>query len=411
MLKIDNLCKCGVADIKYIPFHVCKNLSIIHVISGAIEVRCVSGIFRIESGQTEIFNVKEPIMLTGLPDARVLYLCFDDSYLSTYGINFECVTYNCNGDNFFAAKAKPEHVASLFTMMVRCVRDIVKEDLRACITNDLDDILNYVIENFDDIGHLFDGTGNLAFSKERFKRISAYMISHVSERISLNDIARQEFLSVPYLSKEFKEHLEQGYIRVMNYYRTINSVIQLLDTDNTLTYIAENSGFSSVRYYNKIFTEEYKQDFINKVYDYNELEKSKYLSKIKKALKDITNLPPASVDKGDCDKLFRKIDNVTVMPSNIYNDLINEENNIIDEYTKLLNMDKLNKENYEKLLKKKNELLGFTVPIKTYKKIKNYSGIEINLNKNKTNRIFVVELEYNEELGLLDKKDDSIMCD
>ncbi len=255
MLKVEYLCKCGIADIKYIPFHVCKNLSIIHVISGAIEVRCVSGIFRIESGQTEIFNVKEPIMLTGLPDARVLYLCFEDSYLSTYDINFECVTYNCNGDNFFAAKAKPEHVASLFTMMVRCVRDIVKEDLRACITNDLDAILNYVIENFDDIGHLFGGTGNLAFSKERFKRISEYMISHVSERISLNDIARQEFLSVPYLSKEFKEHLEQGYIRVMNYYRTINSVIQLLDTDNSLTYIAENSGFSSVRYYNKIFTE------------------------------------------------------------------------------------------------------------------------------------------------------------
>ncbi|WP_304353955.1 CRISPR-associated helicase Cas3' [Brachyspira innocens] len=164
-------------------------------------------------------------------------------------------------------------------------------------------------------------------------------------------------------------------------------------------------------YDNKIFTEEDKQDFINKVYDYDELEKSTYLSKIKKALKDITNLTPASIDKRECEELFRKIDNVTVMPLSIYNDLINKENNIIDEYTKLLNIDKLNKENYEKLLKKKNELLRFTVPIKTYKKIKNYSGIEINLNKNKTNKIFIVELEYNEELGLLDKKDNSILMD
>lgn len=52
------------------------------------------------------------------------------------------------------------------------------------------------------------------------------------------------------------------------------------------------------------------------------------------------------------------------------------------------------------------------MPIKTYKKIKNYSGIEINLNKNiNKNKIFIVELEYDKELGLLDKKDNSILMD
>lgn len=192
--------------------------------------------------------------------------------------------------------------------------------------------------------------------------------------------------------------------------------IFIYNSENGVPYVYDEEIYKRSAHYiksydNKIFTEEDKQDFINKVYDYDELEKSTYLSKIKKALKDITNLTPASIDKRECEELFRKIDNVTVMPLSIYNDLINKENNIIDEYTKLLNIDKLNKENYEKLLKKKNELLRFTVPIKTYKKIKNYSGIEINLNKNKTNKIFIVELEYNEELGLLDKKDNSILMD
>ncbi|WP_300756539.1 CRISPR-associated helicase Cas3' [uncultured Brachyspira sp.] len=175
--------------------------------------------------------------------------------------------------------------------------------------------------------------------------------------------------------------------------------------------IYNNSKMFLKDYDNKILTEEDKQDFINKVYDEEILKNSNYLKQIKNTLKQIKDLPPASIDKGDCERLFRKIDNVTVMPSSIYNNLINEENNIIDEYTKLLNMDKLSKEMYEKLLKKKNELLGFTVPIKTYKKIKNYCGIEINLNRNKTNKIFIVELEYNEELGLLDKKDNSILMD
>ncbi|MEI0518654.1 CRISPR-associated helicase Cas3' [Brachyspira murdochii] len=176
--------------------------------------------------------------------------------------------------------------------------------------------------------------------------------------------------------------------------------------------IYDNSKMFLKDYDNKIFTEEDKQDFINKIYDEEILKESNYLKQIKNTLKQIKDLPPASVDKGDCERLFRKIDNVTVMPSIIYNDLINEENNIIDEYRKLLNMDKLSKENYEKLLKKKNELLKFTVPIKTYQKFKNYSGIEINLNKNiNKNKIFIVELEYDKELGLLDKKDNSILMD
>lgn len=178
--------------------------------------------------------------------------------------------------------------------------------------------------------------------------------------------------------------------------------------------IYDNSKIFLRDYDNKIFTEEDKQDFINKVYDEEMLKDSNYLKQIKNTLKQIKDLPPASVDKGDCERLFRKIDNVTVMPLSIYNDLINKENNIIDEYTKLLNMDKLNKENYKKLLNKKNELIGFTVPIKTYKKLQNNTAIkEINLNKNNANKnkIFIVNLEYDKELGLLDKKDDSILMD
>ena len=112
--------------------------------------------------------------------------------------------------------------------------------------------------------------------------------------------------------------------------------------------------------------------------------------------------------------MFRKIDNVTVMPLSIYEDLINKENNIIKEYEELLNLKKLTKEDYEKLIRKKKELLGFTTSIKTYKKLQNDTGIKgINLNGKKTskNKIFIVDLEYDKELGLLDEEDDSMMWD
>lgn len=192
--------------------------------------------------------------------------------------------------------------------------------------------------------------------------------------------------------------------------------IFIYNSENGVPYVYDKEIYKRTLHYiksydNKIFTEEDKQDFINKVYDYEELEKSKYLSKIKKSLGQIRELTPASIDKGECEELFRKIDSVTVMPLNIYNDLISKENNIIKEYEELLNLKKLTKEDYEKLIRKKKELLGFTTSIKTYKRFKSNTNIEINLSRNKTNKIFIVDLKYNEEFGLLDKKDDSFMWD
>ena len=100
------------------------------------------------------------------------------------------------------------------------------------------------------------------------------------------------------------------------------------------------------------------------------------------------------------------------MPLNIYEDLISKEKNIIKEYEELLNLKKLTKEDYKKLIRKKKELLSFTTSIKTYKKLKNDTGIKgINLNRNKTNKIFIINLKYNEEFGLLDEEDDSMMRD
>ncbi|MEI0747874.1 CRISPR-associated helicase Cas3' [Brachyspira pulli] len=192
--------------------------------------------------------------------------------------------------------------------------------------------------------------------------------------------------------------------------------IFIYNSENGVPYVYDKEIYKRTvdyikSYDNKIFTEEDKQDFINKVYDYDELENSEYLSKIKKSLEQITELTPAAIDKGKCEDLFRKIDNVTVMPLNIYKDLISKENNIIKEYEELLNLKKLTKEDYEKLIRKKKELLGFTTSIKTYKRFKSNTNIEINLNRNKNNKIFIVDLKYDDEFGLLDKKDDSLMWD
>lgn len=250
------LCRAGLATIEEIPFHVCKELTIIYLLENDLKMTTVAGAQVLSAGQTEILNVKEPVMLEAVSGTcQIAYFAFDRLYTESTSDNFDRITYNCNICNFFGSAAKPELIRKLTLMMLRLSSDMADNQSRFAVKDAADHLLSYIRENFDDVGHVFAESTRLDVSKERFQRISEYMIAHVEEKMSLNELAQNEYLSIPYLSKEFSDKLEKSYHAIINYYRTINAVIQLLDTEDSLTYIAENSGFSSIRYYNKVFSD------------------------------------------------------------------------------------------------------------------------------------------------------------
>lgn len=153
-------------------------------------------------------------------------------------------------------------------------------------------------------------------------------------------------------------------------------------------------------YDNKIFTEEQKLEYIEKVYNSKELENSDYLERINKNYETLKNLSPAFIDKSQASDLFRAIDSVTVMPKEKY--LSKNVNNIINEYFEIKNKENKTKEDFKNMILKKNEILGFTTSVRLYKSLQSNAGFKpIELGKNKFEKIFIVDLEYSEELGLL----------
>lgn len=77
-------------------------------------------------------------------------------------------------------------------------------------------------------------------------------------KVSLQDIAKQEFLSSQYLSYKIKEVFGHSFNEYLNQIRVEESTKLLLDTDKSIGEIAEDVGFSHVRYYNKHFKIHYK---------------------------------------------------------------------------------------------------------------------------------------------------------
>lgn len=146
-------------------------------------------------------------------------------------------------------------------------------------------------------------------------------------------------------------------------------------------------------YNNKIFTEEDKQDYINKVYDIEKLKKKNYYNTIEKNIKDLEILPIGGIDKGTAEEQFRNIQNITVIPRIFYKELNGK--NIFQKYEEAFGEDKID------II---DEIMDYTLSAPLY--CEKYCIKEI---KNKwLEHIFISNSKYDKELGLLKELDEKL---
>ena len=150
-------------------------------------------------------------------------------------------------------------------------------------------------------------------------------------------------------------------------------------------------------YNNEIFTEEDKQDYINKVYEIERLKKldneNSYYKKIKKNIKDLELLPIGGIEIGTTKEQFRNIQNITVIPRIFYNELI--EKNIFQKYDETFGEERMD------IIEK---IMNYTLSAPLY--FEKYCVKEI---KNKElEHIFISNSKYDEKLGLLKEIDEEL---
>jgi CRISPR-associated endonuclease/helicase Cas3 len=97
---------------------------------------------------------------------------------------------------------------------------------------------------------------------------------------------------------------------------SVNALLQILD-----------------QYPNQLFTEDMKQEYIDLVYsrDVNpDILKTNYYKEISKTIEKLQSIRPFSLKKEDIERDFRDINNVTLIPEKIYNQLENQ--GLIEEW-------------------------------------------------------------------------------
>ncbi|MGI6721430.1 MAG: AraC family transcriptional regulator [Anaerovoracaceae bacterium] len=266
-----------VAEIDEYPIHFHEELEVVYVLKGRIKLR--NGYYNYELKQGDIFilNDREIHSFERIDDEDniVMMLQLDLGYFSAYYKNLK----NC----FFVTDMEDDDDESLEVLrgllskiMITILRkgyryeQKVIEDthnLIACLQSDFQ---YFLMED----GKFVNETkkkGNKVLAG-RLNRITVYMYDNYYRKLTLNEIAEREHLSIYYLSHVIKEATGLSFQDLLSFIRVEESEKLLLGTKKKIGVISSETGFSAVRYYIKHFQrwygmhpQEYRKKYTGKI--------------------------------------------------------------------------------------------------------------------------------------------------
>ena len=307
MLKEKNFYKEGLpinvitANIMEYPIHFHDDIEVVYVLEGTVGLKNGYYTYTLNQGAIFILNDREihSFYHTNQPN-MVMMLQLDISFFSKYYGNLK--------NSFFVTDMKDEDDESLEALrniLGRIMLDIldkgygyeykVIEGAHNLIANLLANFQYFTMEDGKFVNEA-KNIGNKVLAG-RLNRITDYMYENYSRRLTLNEIADQEHLSIYYLSHVIKEATGLSFQELLSFIRVEESEKLLLGTNKKIGAISEESGFSAIRYYIKYFTKwfgmhplEYRKKYNGNVSS-REIHAQYALSKpdeIKRAIKNQT---------------------------------------------------------------------------------------------------------------------------
>ncbi len=264
------------ANIEEYPIHFHDDMEVVYVLEGTITLRNGYYTYNLKQGDVYILNDREmhSFESTG-EDNMVMMLQLDLTYFSRYYDNLR--------NSFFVTEMEDDSDESLDILrgiLARIMMEVLQKgygyehkviesthNLIACLMSDF----RYFVMEDGKFKNEARNKGNKILAG-RLNRITDYMYDNYNRKLTLSEIAEREHLSIYYLSHIIKEAAGLSFQDLLSYIRVEESEKLLLGTNKKIGTIAEETGFSAVRYYIKHFEHwfgmhplEYRKKYIGKI--------------------------------------------------------------------------------------------------------------------------------------------------
>lgn len=240
------------------PLHWHNCLEMIFVLKGTVFVQIESEVYELREREIEIVNPDEPHRIYAEDEDNIVLLFkMDLNFFERYYGDVKNIYFYTDSSEESVQEQEKYRTLRKFLAILACEAIQQGEDYDEEIEDHMVKLLFHLLNNFHYLIYDEEALGENEIQFERYHRISKYIYNNYMNKISLQDIAKREYLSSYYLSHEIKNALGINFSELLNSTRVHESVKLLLDTEKTLSEISEEVGFSHTRYYNKYFKMHY----------------------------------------------------------------------------------------------------------------------------------------------------------
>lgn len=243
-------------SIDYREYHWHSELELIWVLKGSVDLQLHSGSLRLHKGDVYLVNTNIIHCLKHTEQKNlILALQIHNDIVSGYFNNLGHIIFK---KNVMRENVKLSHVIkkNMARVMIGVLGSSPHNKMQAAgylnlLLSDLVRSVPYEVLTKSSIKHQ-------SYDLERLKRIICYMNQNHQKKLSLQELADNEYISRYRMSHFIKEKLGIGFQELLNHIRLEHAITLIVQTDKNILEISELCGFSDLKYLNRLLKKEYK---------------------------------------------------------------------------------------------------------------------------------------------------------
>ena len=304
-----------IVEIEEYPLHFHQDIEFVYVLKGEINLKCGYFTYRMTEGSIFTINGREVHGLYQTEIGNTVALIQIDNYFFSH--YFSRLSGSCF--RTYTTDSEDKRLDSLRRFFVNILLESMKKE--PGYKRQLIDLVNELILYLDEFFHYFSFENNVVVNTrndnpvkvERLGRITSAIYEKHSEKLTLEDLSRQEHLSTYYISHLITESTGMSFRDFLGFARVEFSEMALLDTNKKINVIAQEVGFSTTAYYIKYFKkwfgmtpEEYRERYHKEIKAPNIPAKMKLVEtdRISKLLRPYLSSLPKQLDGVDPSEFF-----------------------------------------------------------------------------------------------------------
>lgn len=255
-MNVSNLINIAVLDFNRSVEYAQREIKLIYVLTGKLKVKINRKEYDMKDSDFILVNSNELHSIHSEENNLFITILIDYSILSNI-LNQKHLLFMCN-----SIEKTNLSDQSLRRLIRELLYIFTKQDFN--LQRDFNGkafqivsilILNYLSNKSEyDIKRDMYGKG----SKDRLGDIVQYIDDHYQQPLSLEEVAMQHFITVPYLSKYFKKHTGKNFLEYLNEVRLVHAVNELLQSNKSIINIALDNGFPTLASFNRVFSRHYQ---------------------------------------------------------------------------------------------------------------------------------------------------------